>query len=185
MDKMIKANSVEEAAAEIVKTKKHRNRPDLANFGADAAEPGDNSRYLRMARVSLSLPPIDISDEKQVAQRITDYFDFCEQNDRKPNIVGMANWLGVSRDTLNSWERGECRGSTHSDLIKRAKGMLEELSVEYLADGKVSPPNGIFLLKALFGYRDVQDIVITPNNPLATDQTADEIAEKYKELPEE
>ena len=154
----------DEQATEIVKRK--RNRPDLANFGEENTEPGDNSRFLRYAMVSLKLPPIDISDPKQVQERIECYFAHCIDNDRKPSVIGMANWLGVSRDTLNSWKRGECRTDTHSDMIKKVYMILEEILVDYFQNGKMNPTSGIFLLKNLFGYKDVADVVVTPNNPM-------------------
>lgn len=169
----------------VTTVKRKRNRPDLANFGAENVEPGDNARYLRYAMASLDLPPIDISDDKQVKQRILEYFNYCADNDRKPNVVGMANWLGISRDTLNSWERGEYRGKTHSDLIKKAKSLLEEVMVDYLQNGKTNPPSGIFLLKNMFGYKDTQDVVLTPNNPLSVDNNPIDIANRYNELPED
>lgn len=163
--------------------KRTRNRPDLAKFGEENTQPGDNARYLRLARVAFSLPPIDISDPKQVEQRLNEYFTFCEDNDRKPNMIGMANWLGVSRDTLNSWKRGEYRSAEHSDLIKKAINMLEELWADYMQNGKVNPASGIFLAKNMFGYKDTQDVILTPNTQLS-DVPADEIVNKYKELPE-
>lgn len=159
--------------------KKHRNRPDLAKFGQENVEPGDNARYLRLARVSLSLPPIDISDPKQVQNRIDQYFDFCEENDMKPNMVGMANWLGVSRDTMNEWRRGNYRSGTHSDLIKNACGVLENLWQDYMQNGKINPASGIFLGKNMFGYKDQQDVIITPNNPIGDAESSAELAEKY------
>ena len=150
----------------VKKEKKHRNRPDLAKYGYEYAEPGDNARFLRLARASLDLPPIDISDEKQVEKRIYDYFDFCEQNDAKPNMVGMANWIGINRDTLDTWKTGEYRRKTHSEVIKKALRILEELWVSYMQSGKMNPASGIFLAKNMFQYKDVQDVVVTPNTPL-------------------
>lgn len=164
---------------------KRRNRPDLAKFGEENTEPGDNARYLRFARVAFSLPPIDISDAAQVESRINQYFDFCEENDRKPNMIGMANWLGVSRDTVNSWKRGECRGGTHSDVIRKAIDILEEIWVDYMQNGKINPASGIFLAKNMFQYKDVQDVVLTPNQPLSDAQSAVDVAQKYAELPED
>ena len=150
---------------EIVKTR-HKPGPDPLKYGCDLAEPGDNSRYLRLAMTSWNLPPIDISDPKQVEQRITDYFNHCADNDRKPNMVGMANWLGISRDTLNTWKRGEYRSETHSDLIKKAINVIEEQWVDYMLNGKVNPASGIFIGKNHLGYKDASEVVLTPNNPL-------------------
>lgn len=168
----------DDAVTEIVKQKRHRNRPDLAKFGEENTEPGDNARYLRYARVSLSLPPIDISDPNQVEKRINDYFDFCELNDRKPNMIGMANWIGVDRGTLNTWKTGEYRNDTHSTVIKKAVTILEELWADYMQNGKINPASGIFLAKNMFQYRDEQQLVVTPNNPL-DDLNADEARSRY------
>lgn len=160
--------------------KKKRNRPDLANFGAENVEPGDNARYLRYAMVSLDLPPIDISNPEQVQQRITDYFVFCAENDRKPNMVGMANWLGVDRDTVKTWKTGEYRSSTHSAVIKKAINILEELWVDYMQNGKVNPASGIFLGKNMFGYKDVQDVTLTPGSPLGDQPSPEELQKRIE-----
>lgn len=138
----------------------------MQKFGEENVEPGDNARYLRYAMVSMNLPPIDISDPKQVEQRINDYFCFCIQNDRKPNMVGMANWIGVDRDTVKTWKSGEYRGATHSAVIRKAVDILEELWIDYMQNGKINPASGIFLGKNMFGYRDVIDIAPTTANPL-------------------
>jgi hypothetical protein len=94
------------------------------------------------------------------------YFKHCAENDRKPQIVGMCNWLGISRNTLNTWQNGEYRSGTHSDIIKKACAFIEEMWADYMLNGKVNPASGIFLAKNWYGYKDVADVVVTPNNPL-------------------
>lgn len=171
MDDKTGTDLTEEQVRDVMKRK--RNRPDLAKFGEEFTEPGDNSRFVREARIAFDgglerkrLPPIDISDPEQVKQRISEYLDFCELNDKKPSVVAMANWLGVSRDTLNSWKRGECRGETHSDTIKKALLLMEEIWYDMMQNGRINPASGIFLAKNMFGYKDVADVVVTPNNPM-------------------
>jgi hypothetical protein len=115
---------------------------------------------------SWNLPPIDISDPKQVEERIGHYFQYCADNDRKPQIVGLCNWLGITRDTLNTWKNGEYRAGTHSDIVKRAVSVIEEMWADYMQAGKLNPATGIFLAKNWYGYKDVADVVVTPNNPL-------------------
>lgn len=175
----------DDKVVELVKAKQKRNRPDLANFGQENVEPGDNARFLRLARVSMNLPPIDISDPNQVEKRLNDYFDFCEDNDRKPNMIGMANWLGVDRATLTSWKTGEYRAQSHLPVIKKAIDLLEEMWVDYMQNGKINPASGIFLAKNMFQYKDQQDIVVTPNTPFQNMDS--ELAKKtvMASLPEE
>lgn len=167
----------------IVKQKRHRNRPDLANFGEEYTEPGDNARYLRLAMASLNLPPIDISDPKQVEDRINQYFSFCIDNDRKPNMIGLANWLGIDRKTLNNWKNGSYRNETHFPVIKKALDILEELWMDYMLNGKANPASLIFIGKNLWQYKDVSDVVVTPNNPLDTDDP-EELRKYIRNLPE-
>ena len=157
----------DEQITEVVKKKRGAKWvQDLTSEGGELSQPGDNSRYLRYALASWDLPPIDISDPHQVEKRLSEYFHFCFENDRKPQVVGMCNWLGISRDTLNMWLRGETRAATHTDIIKRAYGILEEMWADFMQNGKINPASGIFLSKNWFNYKDVADVVVTPNNPL-------------------
>lgn len=153
----------QEQANEIVKKKLRGTAAAMA--GADA-EPGDNARFLRFALASWDLPPIDISDPQQVKERIGMYFQHCMENDRKPQIVGMCNWLGISRETLNLWRNGEYRKDTHFDIVKKAVSMIEEQWADYMQNGKINPASGIFLAKNWFGYKDQTDVVVAPQNPL-------------------
>ena len=126
----------DEQAHEIVKKKRNRGSDWMKELSAESGEPGDNSRYVRYALASWNLPPIDISDPKQVENRIGEYFQYCIDNDRKPQIVGMCNWLGINRDTLNTWVRGDARRATHTDIIKKAYGMIEEMWMDNMQNGE-------------------------------------------------
>lgn len=159
-------NLSDEQVTEVVKKKKNRGSDWMKELSADSGEPGDNSRFIRHALVSWNLPPIDISDPKQVENRIGEYFQYCTDNDRKPQIVGMCNWLGITRDTLNKWQNGVTRPGEHSDIVKRAVSMIEEMWADYMQAGKLNPATGIFLAKNWYGYKDVADVVVTPNNPM-------------------
>lgn len=66
-------------------------------------------------------------------------------------------------------------------MIKKAIALIEEQWNDWMLNGKVNPAAGIFLGKNMFGYKDVQDVVVTPNNPLGDDADPDAIADKYKD----
>lgn len=146
-------------------------------------EPGDNSRYLRHALATLNMPPIDISDPKQVSARLDWYFNHCADNEMKPTVKGFCNSLGISRVTLMEWRNGTYRKDTHQAIILKAYDLLEELWEDYMLNGKINPVSGIFLGKNLWNYVDKQDVVLTPNTGM---EAADvkTIEAKYAELPE-
>lgn len=156
----------DEQVTQVVKKRGAKWTQELTADGGGTMEPGENARFVQNALVAWNLPPIDISDPKQVEQRIGEYFQHCIENDRRPQIVALCNWLGISRDTLNTWKNGEYRSSTHSDIIKKAYAFMEELWTDYMQCGKISPPTAIFLAKNWYGYKDVADVVVTPNNPM-------------------
>ena len=159
----------DDQAREIIEQKKKRGSKwmqELSESGNTRIRPGDNARFVRHALASWNLPPIDISDPAQVEERIGMYFQYCADNDRRPQIVGLCNWLGVSRNTLNEWMHGTLRSETHHDIIKKAYLLMEEMWTDYMQYGKISPPTAIFLAKNWYHYTDEQQIVVTPNNPM-------------------
>lgn len=90
------------------KPKRKRNRPDLANYGQEYVEPGDNTKFLGHALAVRDFPKIDIADPAQVEQRINDYFTLCVDHDVKPTPAGFRNALGISKATLSNWRNGVC-----------------------------------------------------------------------------
>ena len=165
----------DEQAAEIAKKKRGANW--MKDLSDDSGEPGDISRFVRHAFVAWNLPPIDISDPNQIENRIGEYFQYCMDNDRRPGVVGMCNWIGISRQTLNEWENGVTRSATHGDIIKKAKCICEEIWADLMMSNKLNPGAGCFMGKNWFNYTDTQQIVVTPNNPL---QNLDEEAARKR-----
>ena len=146
-------------------------------------EVGDNSRFLRHALATKNMPPIDISDIKQVEERIVWYFNHCTSDDVKPTVSGFCNSLGITRQTLLNWKTGTYRADSHQAVIIQAYSILEEMWEHYMMNGKINPVSGIFLGKNNFSYLDKQDIVVTPNvqNEAVDVKT---IEAKYAELPD-
>lgn len=169
----------EQTAQEVVK-RKGNNPTGVGGFGDQIhTEPGDNARYLRHTLGMWDLPIIDISDIKQVEERILWYFNYCIKEDMKPTVSGLAMALGVDRKTLYDWSRGNVRGVTHSPIVKKAMDALQILWEDYMQNGKINPVSGIFLGKNHFGYTDKQEIVVEPKNPLGEAENPDDIKAKY------
>lgn len=160
--------------------------PPTKGFGAlQNMEPGDNSKYLVHALTIMEQPPIDISDPRQVEQRIHWYFEHCANSDVKPTVNGMCNALRINKDTIFTWKNGEYRKGTHQEVVLRAYRVLEELWENYMLNGKINPVSGIFLGKNFWNYADKQEYVVTPNTGVAPEaMDVATIEAKYAELPD-
>lgn len=175
--KQLPAKPLDETIPEIVKKK--RKRPDLTEMFSPHCEPGEISKMLGQAITISHWPPINTDDAQQVSERIDKYHLFCIQNDIKPDMVGMALAIGVDRTTLWRWETGDVKkGKDVCNIIKKGREINELMMVQMMQNGKINPVAAIFLLKNSHGYRDQQDVVVTPNNPY-DNVSQEELAQKY------
>lgn len=134
---------------------------------------------LRNARVSFDLPPVNIKNPVEVQARISEYFNFCEMNNRPPNMIGMGNWLGVSTTAMTKWKQGDLSAdSAVAPIIQRAMAVIEESLVNQVQENPKSMIGGMFLLKSMFHYKEQQDVVITTGDQ-KEELTADDIASRY------
>lgn len=154
-----------------------KSRSDM--LGNADLTPADMSRYIRQARSIIDLPEIDISDIEQVRDRLTWYFDRCEESGMKPTMMGMCNALGISRQTMYNWGHGEYRSGTHQHTIQKYLNLLEEIWEIEMVEGKINPIVGIFLGKNHFGYADKQELELTPKNPLGEMRDTKELERYY------
>ena len=166
--------------------KQTRSRPDLAKFGQENIEAGDNAKFLQHALTIRNMPPIDIANPKEVERRIDWYFNLCVQDDMKPSVKGFLNSLRIAKSTLWNWKMGNYRAGTHEEIIVQAYDVLEALWEDYMQNGKINPMAGVFLGVNNYGYKDVKQVNLTPvvdNQPETVDIAA--IEAKYAELPDE
>lgn len=176
---------IEDAVTDVVKKK--RLRPDRHDAQVPQVKPGEMSRMIKNAITIAHWPHIDTDDAEQVAERIDQYHQYCYENDMKPDMPGLALALGVDRKTVWAWENGVDSNKPKSvrNVLKLARSINEQLMSSMMTEGKVNPVVGIFLLKNSHGYKDQQDVVITPNNPLEAEDP-EQTRKKYIEaLPED
>lgn len=169
------------AEQENAKLLEEAQRPAKKKSGvmADFTEPGDNSVFLSHALAAWDLPRVDTKNPKEVESRILMYFNYCIEHDVRPQMVGMASWLGVSRQTLLKWRTGQM--GDNKEIMEKAFNIMESLWADYMQNGKINPVTGIFLGKAWYGYRDQTEYIVTPNTQ--NTDTSESLLEEAKMLP--
>lgn len=145
----------------------------------DGSSDGYYGVSLRNARVSINLPPINIKNPHEVEHRIDEYFDFCEMNNKPPNMVGLGNWLGVGYQTISKWKNGDWETESVGGIVQRALSVIEESLVSQVQDNPKAMVGGMFLLKSMFHYKEQQDIVITTGAQNDAEMSPDEIVKRY------
>lgn len=92
-------------------------------------------------------------DAKTLEEGINKYFEDCDKDDRPYTITGLANALGIDRDTLKNYSNRE----SFSALVKNAKLRVEQQIEERALSGKHNATFSIFNLKVNYKWDDGQE----------------------------
>lgn len=109
--------------------------------------------------------PRKFTDPEQFALAIEQYFTFCELGQRPLTMHGLANALGISRNTLLNYEnalaaRPEFAAPAFVSAVKSARERVAQWVEEQLYSRGQHPAGPIFSLKNNFGWKDVQEIQV-------------------------
>lgn len=130
-----------------------------------------------LARNKMNPTPVFNSPDEMIIL-IEAFFERCVEFGLYPTKRGMAMALGTDFHTLQCWESGS-RGSQYATILKNVSESLAEFDDQAALDGHINPILYIFRSKNYHGMRDVQDVVITPNNPLGETQDPATLQQKY------
>lgn len=122
---------------------------------------------------------------EEIQDRVDEYLVMCYETGQRMTVEKLALALGIHRDTLHAWETDRATYKEKSDIIKAAKDCIASYDADMVTAGKMNPVPYIFRAKNYYGMKDQQDVVLTPNQPLGDQRSAEEIAQTYAALPED
>ena len=117
---------------------------------------------------------------EEIQQRCEEYITECYETGQRLTVEKLALALGITRAQLWEWEKGN---DARADVIKKAKDCIASYDAELVTTNKMPAVPYIFRAKNYYGMRDQIDVVAASSAGLA-DVPAQEIMEKYAELPE-
>lgn len=127
--------------------------------------------------------PPAFDSEPQLKNDIKDYLDLCQRTTTVPTIMGLATWLGVSRDTI--YAHANDSRSPFSYILKNFIDLCH-LSLENGAiDGKINPVTYIFMGKNYFSLTDSKDIKVSATNDQSSPNAEETANALRKQLEEE
>ena len=122
-----------------------------------------------------------VKTDEECAERLDEFFQHISETGEIPTVEKMCLALGTTRKTVWEWETGKVCGGRRSAMIQKAKEILAAMDAELVSHGKIPQVTYIFRSKNFFGMRDQTDVVITPNNPLGMESTAEEVQKRITE----
>ena len=146
---------------------KGANSPVIGDNGVHT-EPGDNSRYASILLQINQWGNVDLSDVDALEDRFNLFIQFCAQNDIR--ITNQLTYLalGIDKDDVYDWDNGRRGTRRHAEFIKKVRKFCASYREMLGADGKLNPVTLVWWQKNYDGLVDKQEVVLTPNNPLAS-----------------
>jgi hypothetical protein len=86
---------------------------------------------------------------EELENKFLEYIDYCNDNERLPNVAGFARYAKINRDTFYAQEQ------YYSDTMKKINDILED---EALNNKYTNDTLKIFYMKNKCGYKDKQEI---------------------------
>ena len=129
---------------------------------------------------------VPLRDLERVKVVAAEYLRDCAANGFLPTVRGIAARLGLARIALYEYARYH-PGSDFSKWLEDFSDLCGELTMAAANDGTIAAVPAIFTAKARFGFREqpTQLEIVQSNSPLGPVMDAEEIAERYAELPDE
>lgn len=176
--KEIEGDNVEQAGEKIIKSKQ-RSPSDIE--GGSSAKKQDVSRIIANCLKWYKLDKVKSIDE--LNDRLRFFFTECFNTGEMPTIEKMCLAIGYDRKVVWDWETGAAvsnLGAEAGNIVKKAKNFIATFESEMVTEGKINPVVYIFRAKNYFGMKDVQDYILTPNQPLGNDGDPATMAQKYQ-----
>lgn len=108
-----------------------------------------------------------------------EYFDLCEEDGVKPSVAGLSVALGVNREILLQWVRGEVSIES-ADVIREYFALLEIFDETALKDNRTNAVAGLFNMKNNYNYKDSVEHKIIDDREI----TNEEIEMRYRQMHE-
>lgn len=121
-----------------------------------------------------------VKSDEECADRLNEFFAECGRTGEIPTVEKMCLALGTVRKTLWEWENGNGCSSARSNMIKKAKQILSNIDAELVLGRKIPETTYIFRSKNFYGMKDVQDLVLAPNQPLGDSPDAKQLENRIE-----
>ena len=143
-------------------------------------EEGYNTRFISFMMEIMPSEPLDYTDVPEMERRFNHYLQKCSEWDMKITNQGAYVAIGIDKGTAWDWIN-RSTNKERSDFVKKVQKICGWYREGLMSENKLNPVVGIFWQKNYDGFKDQQEVVLTPNNPLGDETNAEELKSKYLE----
>lgn len=124
-----------------------------------------------------------VKDDKELAERLDEYFAMCAQKGQVPCVEEMCLATGYAQSTIWDWENGRRKGfsSETAEIIKKAKDFMKTFDAKMVISGALSFLTYCFRAKNYYDMTDKKEFVVTPNNPLGDTVDPEELRRRIED----
>jgi hypothetical protein len=115
---------------------------------------------------------------QELKERIALYFERVEDTGELPSLEKLGLALGVTHETLMSWER-DITNKERSSLVAQAREALAAIDAELVSSGMIPQVSYIFRSKNFYGMQDRTEVFIVGNQQLEPTEDPKQTASKY------
>lgn len=137
-------------------------------------------------RESIKQNRIDWDNLRDIQKRCLTYLENCRDAQSIPTVSGLCAYsLGISRQSLNLYMR-EHPGTETTQFLQRVKDVFADLLETSALNNNINSIMAIFVMKNDHDRADRVQVEPVPQaDPLGTVTTAEDLASRYGDLPED
>lgn len=175
---------VEETALVEKPKRKMKPRGPSVRYYNTFDETGYGAFLRQVAQIGLSVKSRDPEDMKEGLRQ---YLKLCEEQNRRVTNLACYAAMGINRQIAYYIEHGKSGTPEQRRLISFVKGLCATYREAMILSGDLNPIVGIFWQKAYDGLNEMEEVNVFGSefSDSEPDEGADEIAEKYSDLPED
>lgn len=129
--------------------------------------PSTREFHAKVRNKSLLTKRTCLNSPEQFTKEVVEYFDLCDEYKVTPVVIGLANYLSISKrhfyELLNN-------GSDFSPIAQKALDSIAEMQEDAALRNAINSVAWIFTAKNHLGYTDNQTVTLKPDNS-ATDRS--------------
>lgn len=181
------SKEIDDLTADLAERKQKRSKlyAEVSNEVKAASISADVSLKRQNLMSSTSRPRADLGSLEDVRRRTDEFLLACEGAAVVPTFLGLCTALGYTRQGIYHF-LGRSPGTESAKFIELAREVLADALITSSLTRTTDAATTIFALKNLHGFLDWISVeAVPPDNPLGNQQSAEQLAERYAELPED